>query len=242
MELKLIETLSQKYLSEARFRPYLQATSNDINKAIKLYQIYNKIAMLFFNKITQFEVIFKNSLHDSLFKAFDQYNWLYLQQNNNNGYLNSSICDEVLLSELNSALRKIDSNQQKDDTLISKTHFGLWTSFYNSHNYTALGSNKKYLLKDGVFPKIDKHNKRNSIDNRLSTIRKLIRNKISHCESIIFREDQNFKFDCGLAKKGNKHIHELINWMNPDLEEMLLNENPKSVINNLIIEAEKLVN
>ena len=68
------------YLSIPRYNRYLNAVGNDKYRAKRLYNSNIRLAQAFHPVISQFEVIFRNAINESLTAYFSDTNWIINQK------------------------------------------------------------------------------------------------------------------------------------------------------------------
>lgn len=204
------KTLINKYISEPRFNRYLRSMNNDESKARKLYNSNVRLAQTFHPIITQFEVIFRNSINECLNIHFSDSNWIINQKSqfmsdSSLGRSNFFLKNSILKTEQKLRMKRIEITSGK---LIAEQSFGFWISFFLPHHYALI---------DGVpiraFLNKPNNINRANINSRLITIRDF-RNRISHCEPICFNGNT---VDFTDALQNRDYILELIEWIEPNL-------------------------
>lgn len=73
--------LRNKYLSRPRYNRYLNATTNNKNRAKRLYNANIRLAQAMHPILTQLEVVLRNSLNLQLSSHFVDNDWIINQKN-----------------------------------------------------------------------------------------------------------------------------------------------------------------
>ena len=202
--------LRYKYLSEPRYNRYLIATGNDKNRSKRLYNANIRLAQAFHPVITQFEVVFRNSLNLQLGSYFLDNDWIINQKDGfmgdnslrKSGYF---IRKSVLKSESRLRRRGVTITSGK---IISEQTFGFWVSLFLSHHYQLIGGQPIQ-----IFQHKPKSENRASLYDKLNEIREF-RNRVNHCEPICFVGPN---IDCTKALRVKTTLFNLISWIEPEL-------------------------
>ena len=202
--------LRYKYLSRARFNRYLLATGNNLVSAKRLYQANMRLAQAFHPLLSQFEVIFRNSLNEVLISNFSDSDWIINQKT---GFMSHSSLRTshfflrtcLVKTERKLHLRGIPITSGK---LIADQTFGFWVSFFLPHHYGLVSGSPIH-----VFPLKLASENRASIHAKLETI-KNFRNRVNHCEPLCF---SGHTIDCTEALEIRTVLYDLLDWINPEL-------------------------
>jgi hypothetical protein len=138
----------ERLFSKRRLDTYYRIFPNDKEKAISYYQLNIQISEALYPLLSSFEIVLRNSIHNSCSIHFKSENWF------------EQIKYPELIDQINIAKSKIalSNKTYSIDKLVSELTLGFWTMLFN----------KKYS-KDFwkplmfVFPMISKEQKLNSI-------------------------------------------------------------------------------
>lgn len=184
--------LIEKIVSKDRLSSYLSLSNGDKKKAIDLYIENIRVSEELYGLISEFEVVFRNSLNKQLSSQYGE-EWY----------------DSPKLKFLDihlTAIKRVKEDLEKDrkpktnPNIISNLNLGYWVYLFNPFYDTTLWrgclfkvfANKKSLNRSRVRLELDK-------------IKKL-RNRVAHCECIL-------KYP---YKQLSRDIIELLNWINAD--------------------------
>ncbi len=202
--------LKNKYLSQPRYNRYLRAAANNNNRAKRLYNANIRLAQAFHPLLSQFEVVFRNSLNIILSSHFTDSDWIVSQKagfmrHTSLGSSNFFLRNSVLNTERKLTRRRIPITSGK---IISDQTFGFWLAFFLPHHYSLVGGQPIH-----IFPHKPTTENRASIYDKLDEI-KNFRNRVNHCEPLCF---SGHSIDCSEALAIRIKIYNLIRWINPDL-------------------------
>ncbi|MBP5982367.1 MAG: hypothetical protein KA734_01500 [Fluviicola sp.] len=184
----------ERLFSKSRLDTYYRIFPNDKEKAISYYQLNIQISEALYPLLSSFEIVLRNSIHNSFSIHFKSENWF------------EQIKYPELIDQINIAKSKIalSNKAYSIDKLVSELTLGFWTMLLN----------KKYA-KDFwkplmfVFPMISKEQKQRSlIAYKLNNTRKF-RNRIFHFEPICN--------DLKMLSLNHQTILELLKWINTDI-------------------------
>jgi hypothetical protein len=184
----------ERLFSKSRLDTYYRIFPNDKEKAISYYQLNIQISEALYPLLSSFEIVLRNSIHNSCSIHFKSENWF------------EQIKYPELIDQINIAKSKIalSNKAYSIDKLVSELTLGFWTMLFN----------KKYA-KDFwkplmfVFPMISKEQKQRSlIAYKLNNTRKF-RNRIFHFEPICN--------DLKMLSLNYQTILELLKWINTDI-------------------------
>jgi len=198
------------YLSIPRYNRYLNAVGNDKYRAKRLYNSNIRLAQAFHPVISQFEVILRNAINESLTAYFSDTNWIINQKTgfmSNNSLRQSRyfLRESITKTEKNLVRKGIPVTSGK---LISDQNFGFWISFFVAHHYGLLSG-----IVLNIFPNKPLHITRSNIYGKLDSIREF-RNRVNHCEPLCFNGNA---IDCTHSLEILNTIYDLLQWMNPDI-------------------------
>ncbi len=220
--------LRGKYLSRPRYNRYLAATSNNKERAKRLYKANIRLAQSFHPILSQFEVVLRNSLNVVLSAHFSDTDWIINQKT---GFMR----DNSLRSShyfLKSCIQKTESKLSRrgipttSGKIISDQTFGFWIAFFLPHHYSLVGGQPIHL-----FPHKPANENRASLYKKLDKI-KDFRNRVNHCEPICF-VGQNI--DCNEALNIRTTLYSLIEWIDPKLISFFMEiDNIQSKVNQIM--------
>jgi hypothetical protein len=180
--------------SEARMKPYLNATSNNYSDAIRIYEINTKLCEAMYPSLHTLEISLRNKINSVLSVKYD-----------NDWFTNGNIqLEQYERDTINSALIKCNNNL---NNLVPELNFGFWKSLINKGFYqnTIWNPCSKQIFKYAQKSEL------NIIDIRLK-IRKILklRNRTFHHEPIwnylnidIVHRDIHFFINLVNPKVGN---------------------------------------
>lgn len=202
--------LRYTYLSRPRYNRYLVATSNDNERAKKLYNANIRLAQSFHPILSQFEVVLRNSLNLKLSTHFGDIDWIINQKSGfmrHNSLKNSNFFLKTSIHKTENKLnrRRIPITSGK---IISDQTFGFWIAFFLSHHYALVGGQPIH-----IFAHKPPFEDRASIYSKLDEIRSF-RNRVNHCEPICFLGNH---IDCSEALEIRTKLFNLIEWIDPAL-------------------------
>jgi hypothetical protein len=204
------EELRFKFLSKPRYTRYLNGTQYNKAKANRLYIANIRLAQAFHPLLSQFEVVFRNSINLNLALNFGDSDWIINQK--------TGIMQDASLKTsqyfLRTCVQKTENKLKRrsipitSGKIISDQTFGFWLSFLLPHHYILVKGQPIHIFVNK--PILEN---RASIYSKLDEIRKF-RNRVNHCEPICF-VDENI--DCSYALKIRDKIYSLIEWIDPKL-------------------------
>jgi hypothetical protein len=207
-QMKII--IRNKYLSRQRFSRYLLAAGNNNNRARRLYAANIQLAQVFHPILSQFEVVFRNSLNTVLTTHFADPDWIINQKT---GFMrHPSLASSHYF--LKTSIQKSENSLTRKEMpitagkIISDQTFGFWLAFFVPYNYALVAGQPIY-----VFPYKPASQNRASIHRKLEDI-KNFRNRMNHCEPLCFSANH---IDCTPALNIRWTLYELISWMEPEL-------------------------
>lgn len=203
-------TLRYKYLSRSRYNRYLLATGHSLTKAKRLYLANMRLAQAFHPLLSQFEVIFRNSLNELLVSNFSDAEWIIRQKT---GFMSDSTLNRshfflrtcVVKTERQLVSKGIPVTSGK---IIADQTFGFWVSFFLPHHYSLVSGSPIHC-----FPFKPATENRASIHSKLEEI-KNFRNRVNHCEPLCF---SGGTIDCSYALRIRSVVYDLLRWIDPDL-------------------------
>ena len=194
----MTETQLKYFLSNPRFNVYLAKTSNDFDKAYRLYKSNIELSEAFYPILSVLEVSIRNAVNATLKLHFSDPFW----------FKNSLPVE--FLPFVSEATQKLTAQRKNitADRIIAELNFGFWNRLFNRH-YTGLLWKPLRL----IFQNTPKHlRQRDTIADALYRIRTL-RNRIYHYEPI-FNNQQD------LEKQYNEMLTFLV-WLDKDLPNLL---------------------
>jgi len=202
--------LRNKHFSRPRYNRYLTATNDNKESAKKLYHANIRLAQAFHPVLSQFEVVFRNSLNIILSTHFNDPDWII---NQTTGFMrHSSLRDSHYF--LRNCIQKTTTQLTRraipitSGKIISDQTFGFWLAFFLPHHYSLVGGQPIH-----IFPHKPTIENRASIYGKLNDI-KSFRNRVSHCEPLCFN---GHYIDCTLALNIRATLYDLLSWIDPQL-------------------------
>ena len=197
-------TKLKDYLSEDRLRSYLDFTNNDVERAIKLYELNIEISGYFHYPLEIFEIMLRNSVNAVLIKY----------------YGNKWYEEDFLLNKHKIAIKEVIDllKQNKKDinlnNIISNVSFGFWVDFFHLKYKNTIAN---ILL--GIF---NCNIEQGFLYNKLSKVKNNIRNRIAHRENMIkYNIMNNYGFILQLISFIDKDIAKYVD-RNSDLKPLYL--------------------
>lgn len=202
--------LRNKYFSRPRQNRYLIATSNNKERAKRLYNANIRLAQSMHPLLTQFEVVLRNSLNLQLSSYFIDNDWIINQKS---GFMADSTLSHSRYFLKNSIIKTERKLNRRgipitNGKIISDQTFGFWIALFLSHHYTLIGGQPIQ-----VFPNKPPIEDRASIYSKLDDIRKF-RNRVNHCEPLCFNGSS---IDCSEILEIRTKLFNLIEWIEPEL-------------------------
>ena len=210
MQIEVLERL----FSKSRLETYYKIFPNDKEKAITYYQLNIQISESLYPLLSNFEVVLRNSIHNSFSIHFKTENWF------------EKVNYPELIDQINVAKSKISLSKKEFtiNKLVSELTLGFWTALFNKKYAKDFWKPLMY-----AFPMISKDQKhRNTIAFKLNNIRKF-RNRIFHFEPICNELD--------ILEINHKNILETLEWMNMEIVEWTRKIDR---FENLLIEVKRL--
>lgn len=186
----------QRLFSKSRLETYYRLFPSNKQKAIEYYQVNTQIAEAFYPLLSNFEVVLRNSIHNSFSVHFKSEDWY------------EQIKYPELKDQINVAKSKISLSKKEFtiDKLVSELTLGFWTALFNKKYAKDFWKPLMY-----AFPLIEKELKhRNTIAFKLNNIRKF-RNRIFHYEPICN--------DLNMLEINHQNILEILKWINTEIVE-----------------------
>jgi hypothetical protein len=169
-----------------------------------------RLAQAFHPIISQFEVVFRNSLNEVLITNFSDVDWIINQKNGMMSDPTLAFSQYFLRTCLNKSERKLNSRKIPitSGKLIADQTFGFWVSLFLPHHYSLISGSPIH-----AFPSKPASENRASIHSKLEEI-KDYRNRINHCEPLCFSGNM---IDCSKALQIRSFLYDLLTWINPEL-------------------------
>ena len=206
------DELRTKYLSGPRYNRYLNATGNNKRNAKRLYNANIRLAQAVHPVLTQFEVIFRNSINLQLSNYFADTDWIINQKN---GFMNDRSLGQSKFF-LKKSIQKTENKLNRrripitSGKIISDQSFGFWIALFLSHHYMLIGGQPIQ-----IFINKPTSETRTKIYSKLDDIRKF-RNRVNHCEPLCFAVGNN-NIDCSKILNIRTKAYDLIKWIEPEL-------------------------
>jgi hypothetical protein len=202
--------LRNKYLSRPRYNRYFAATGNNNTRTKRLYTANIRLAQAFHPILSQFEVVFRNSLNITLTSHFTDPDWIISQKTGfmrDNSLRNSHyfLKTSVHKTEMKLSRRGVPITSGK---VIADQTFGFWLAFFLPHHYSLVGGQPIHIFQY-----------KPTIENRASIYKKLddiknFRNRVNHCEPLCFIGNN---IDCSYVLNIRSEIYDLVRWIDPNL-------------------------
>ena len=186
----------ERLFSKSRLVTYYRLFPTDKQKSIEYYRINTQISEALYPLLSNFEVVLRNSIHNSFSIHFKTDNWY-------EKVTYPELVDQIKVAKLKISLSK---KEFTIDKLISELTLGFWTALFNKKYAKDFWKPLMY-----AFPLIEKEQKhRNTIAFKLNNIRKF-RNRIFHFEPICN--------DLNILVINHKNILEILKWINIEIVE-----------------------
>ncbi|RBQ06267.1 hypothetical protein [Pedobacter miscanthi] len=200
----------ESYISQPRLNRFLRACGNSKTKAQKLYRINLRVAQSFYPIMNLFETFIRNAIYNQIAVYFKDNDWIINQKA---GFMSSPKLIKSKFYLLNQ-VKKAESDIFKRvktvsaSRVIAEQTFGFWTAFFDNHHFTLVGGAPLT-----AFPYKPPHINRALLAMKFGKIREF-RNRIYHNEPICF---SGSNIDFSIATQVLNDIHDIIEWINPDL-------------------------
>ncbi len=186
------------FLSNPRFKTYLQKTGNDIDKAIKLYKLNIQLSEAFYPILAILEISLRNAIHYRLTVHFQDPYWFNNKLPNE---FNSYVLDAT--KKLTTQKKAITS-----DRLVAELNLGFWNRLFNRKCAALLWKPLRV-----IFINTPKNlRQRDKIDESIYKIRTL-RNRIFHFEPIFYNLNE-------IETRYNNMLI-LLKWLDNDLPKLI---------------------
>lgn len=145
------------------------------------------------------ELALRNSLHDNLRARYNDPMWFY----------RPGVLEPGQLSQLAGALRQLSDRKvaPSDGHIVAELSLGFWVTLISDPYQQRLWQPNRYALLSSVFPNASGKS-RQEIHRRYNSIRKNLRNRVSHHEAI---------WDRPALEQEHTDTIEAIAWINPEL-------------------------
>lgn len=200
----------EKYISHERLNRFLRACGNSKNKAQKLYKINLRVSQSFYPILNLFEIFLRNAVSEQISTHFNDPEWIVNQKNLFMVHV-SLQPDCYLLKQVEKAEREIRRRRVPvtASKVIAEQTFGFWTALFDAKHFPLTGGSS--LI---AFPYKPANINRSKMAAKIRKIREF-RNRIYHNEPICFN---GANIDFTVAEEVLGHIHDIIQWLNPDLK------------------------
>jgi hypothetical protein len=195
----------EKLVSKPRIDRFYIAAGGSHSRAVKIYKLNLKLAAAFHPLLSQFEVILRNKLDDSISHFFNDPDWITKPE------LKLSKRQNEQIAQTLKKLSIKEGTVSKGKVIASQT-FGFWTEMLGKDSFKILRGSPIHAFKFRPST-CDRKN----IFQKLEMIR-LFRNRINHNEPICF-EQNNFSTE--EAKLVHATIYELSGWLEYDVSNFL---------------------
>lgn len=202
--------LRYKFLSRSRYNRYLLATGQSLTKAKRLCLANMRLAQAFHPLISQFEVIFRNSLNDILASNFSDSEWIINQKTGFMSDLSLHQSQFFLRNCVRKTERRLISKgfHLSSGKIVADQALGFWVAFFLPHHYSLVSGSPIHC-----FPFKPSQENRASLHSKLEEI-KNFRNRVNHCEPLCF---SGSTIDCTEALKIRSFLYDLLQWIDPAL-------------------------
>lgn len=184
-------------ISQGRLAPYLLAASDDLEAAMRLYELNARLSSIFYTPLQTLEVTVRNALDAEFCAAFGN-DWIDLKgitlQKQQQDDLRKAI-DEAATDD------KGNSVDYTRDAVIAELNFGFWVGVLGPKNEVEIW--RKAAWK--AFPHRPKGTERKAVQGALNSVRRL-RNRIAHHCRVIHRD----------LVADHATILDVIGWVCPD--------------------------
>lgn len=179
----------EKTLSRERLSKYLEATHQNLDDALKLYEENTRLSEAFYTPLQSLEICFRNSLHGRLTESYGEH-WF------ENGAPSLNRDSDRMIFDAVEELKK-DKRQPFPGRVVAELKFAFWVGLLGPRYDATLWRKCLYkaFLATGGKP-------RSQVHGRFNAVRRF-RNRIAHHEPI---------FQKGLTQTHDEII-EAIGWM-----------------------------
>lgn len=171
-----------RWLSTARFAPYLDASGNDIEKALDLYRWNVSLGQFLMRDISYFEVALRNAYNDIMMTRWDgDMHWLLddasparkpVVRRSGKGSVDVNRVNRKIIDI---AVSDLPAGFSTDD-LVSDLTLGFWVHLTDR-------SREAVIWRTGLYSAWPKGTRRSDLQNRLNGILR-VRNRIAHNERL----------------------------------------------------------
>jgi cold shock CspA family protein len=179
-------------ISFSRLSRYQAAFGGDRRKALECHYWNTRLSQLLYFPIQMYEIALRNAIDQELCKAFGE-KWLVDQQE---WLKDRGLSQNKQRQDIENAKRQLKHNKKfiTHSSVLAQLDLGFWTELLNSHYASVLWA--KYLYRSFPNYKGESH----PLYKHLKKIREL-RNKISHCQQVLFSCNHYFCTAQGMKDK-----------------------------------------
>ncbi len=164
-------------ISPERLGPYLADSGNDLEAAIRLYELNGRLSAIFYGPLQGLEIVVRNAIDDQLRASFGE-GWTDLQ---------TIKLQPIQQAMVNAAIKEAGNQDGGEGELthgeiIAELKFGFWVGILGPKNDIEVW--RKALWK--AFPHRPKGIERKVVQAALNSIRRL-RNRVAHHRRILHR-------------------------------------------------------
>jgi Abi-like protein len=163
----------ERSLSRERLTYYLGECANDLERALRMYELNNRISAAFYGPLQGLEVLVRNDMNTQMQAAFGA-DWLDLS---------AVRLQPTQIDDIKKTIAKIDQDEPSNGAIVAELPFGFWVGLLGPKNENEIW--RKALHK--AFAHRPRGTERKIVHNALDSIRRL-RNRIAHHEKILHRD------------------------------------------------------
>lgn len=192
------ERQALRWLSEARFAPFLEASDGDLQRAIAMYEWHAEVATASFGMVHHFEVLLRNTIDDVLGQGQPQDplkdTWLM-----DFGLLQPEGVKQVII-----AVERLEKGKRiTRGRVVAGVSFGFWAGLFSNHYEELWRQRLRHAFPHGAIVRKD-------LTQRMRLLQRF-RNRIAH-------------HDCLLGQDIGQRANDMLviaGWIDPDAEAWL---------------------
>ena len=163
----------ERSLSRERLSYYLGECANDLESALRMYELNTRISAAFYGPLQGLEVMVRNDMNTQMQSAFGA-DWLDLS---------AVHLQPTQIDDIKKTIAKIDQDEPSNGAIVAELPFGFWVGLLGPKYENEIW--RKALYK--AFAHRLRGTERKVVHNALDSIRRL-RNRIAHHEKILHRD------------------------------------------------------
>jgi hypothetical protein len=163
----------ERSITRERLSYYLAECSDDIELALRMYELNTRISAAFYGPLQGLEVLVRNDMNFQLQAAFGE-NW---------HDLSAIKLQQTQINDLQKTINGIEHEAPTNGAIVAELPFGFWVGLLGPKNENEIWRKALYR----AFQNRPKGTERKIVHNALDSIRRL-RNRIAHHEKILHRD------------------------------------------------------